>query len=194
LNFTARSSTNSIQPDPKPDPVPSRRGGASVFITLLVACLTTLAGCRGGRSPGEAEPPDEHAGHVIPAHKPKDFPSAVRRLRELNTQIALKLAEGKASSLVSEKTLPIALDIANWLPEIAADSDMPVSPWNEVNDRSASLVSVYQKMIEGAAIDDHPVSSSALSTEANTIVKALETLLDSADPRWFDSAKPGVKR
>ena len=31
------------------------------------------------------------------------------------------------------KTLQIAMDIANWLPEIAADSDMPEGPWNKVN-------------------------------------------------------------
>ena len=33
-----------------------------------------------GASPGDAEGHDEgHAGHVIPAHKPKTFPGAVRR-------------------------------------------------------------------------------------------------------------------
>ena len=44
-----------------------------------------IAGCRGEHSPGESGHDDEdHAGHVIPAHKPKTFPDAVRRLRELN--------------------------------------------------------------------------------------------------------------
>ena len=36
-----------------------------------------------GRGQGHDE---EHAGHVIPAHKPRTFPDAVRRLRELNDQ------------------------------------------------------------------------------------------------------------
>jgi hypothetical protein len=161
--------------------------------TLLVAaCLIACAGCRGGQSPGETEAPEEHAGHIIPAHKPKDFPAAVRRLRELNVQIASKLADGKAGALLVEKTLPIALDIANWLPEIAADSDMPESPWNEVNNRSSALVEDYQRLMAGAAISDHPADASALATEAGTTIKALETLLDSADPHWFESLKPGV--
>jgi hypothetical protein len=159
--------------------------------TLLVASLLfACAGCRGDQSPGESE---EHAGHVIPAHKPKDFPTAVRRLRELNEQIASRIAEGKARSLVAEKTLPIALDIANWLPEIAADSDMSESPWNEVNDRSSELVADYEKLLAGLEIGDQPSDASALATEAGATIKALETILDSTDPRWFDSAKPGGK-
>jgi hypothetical protein len=158
--------------------------------TLLVAVLLfACTGCRGDQSPGESE---EHAGHLIPAHKPKDFPSAVHRLRDLNGLIASKVAQRKARSLVAEKTLPIALDIANWLPEIAADSNMPESPWNEVNDRSSALVADYQKLMEGAEINDSPADASALATDAGATIKALETLLDSADPRWFDSARPGV--
>ena len=135
-----------------------------------------------------------HVGHVIPSHKPKDFPSAVRRLRELNDQIASKIAEGRARSLVSEETLPIALDIANWLPEIAAGCDMPEPPWDEVNARSEALVPDFQKLIAGATIDDRPADAPALATEASTIIKALETLLDSADPRWFELSRTGVKR
>jgi hypothetical protein len=160
---------------------------------LLAACLIAAAGCRGGQSPGEAEAPEDHAGHVIPAHKPKDFPSAVRRLRELNGQITSKLADGKARSLVAEKTLPIALDIANWLPEIAADSDMPEFPWNAVNERSAALVANYQKLLAGASINDHPADASTTVNEADATIKALEKLRDSAGPRWFDPTKSGVR-
>jgi hypothetical protein len=157
-------------------------------------CLIVLAGCqRDPHSTGEHEDRKEHAGHVIPAHKPKDFPAAVRRLRELNGRIISKLADGQARVLVTEKTLPIALDIANWLPEIAAACDMPESPWNEVNDRSAKLVAIYQKILSGAEINDHPADAVALATEASTTIKGLETLLESADPCWFDHAKPGAR-
>jgi hypothetical protein len=162
--------------------------------TLLVAAsLIAIIGCRGGQSSGESEARQEHAGHVIPAHKPKDFPSAIRRLRELNGQITSKLADGQARALVTEKTLPISLDIANWLPEIAADSEMPESPWDEVNGHSSLLVSVYQKLIERAVIEGPPADASALSIEAGLHVKALGALLDSANPRWFDPTKLGVR-
>jgi hypothetical protein len=194
LNLTECSSSVPIPPDPGAGAGRSPRRPVSACRTLLVAsCLIAWAGCRDGGSPGEAEAPEGPAGHVIPAHKPKDFPSAVRRLRDLNARVTSKLDEGKARSLVAEKTLPMALDIANWLPEIAADSDMPESPWDQVNDRSTALVAGYQKIMAGAAIDDHPADAPALAIEAGSTIKALETLLDSADARWFDPAKPGVK-
>lgn len=175
---------------------PTRHGPAAYLSSLMtIVCFLGLSGCRRDpHSAKEREAPEEHAGHVIPVHKPKDFPSAVRRLRELNDQIVSKLADGKARSLVAEKTLPIALDIANWLPEIAAGCDMPEPPWNEVNARSATLVADYQKILASTAIDDRPADFSALAIGASTTIKSLETLLDNADPQWFDSAKPGVKR
>ncbi len=48
------------------------------------------------------------------------------------------VADREAGPSAGQKTLAIALDIANWLPEIAADSDMPETPWNEVNAQSAA--------------------------------------------------------
>ena len=89
----------------------------------------SLAGCRAEHSPGEHAGHDEdHIGHVIPAHKPKTFPDAVHRLRELNDALARDAAQGQPAASPGEKTLNIALDIANWLPEIAAESDMPENP------------------------------------------------------------------
>src|SRR5207237_2588964 len=93
---------------------------------------------------------------VIPAHKPKAFPEAVRRLRELNDQIGRNVVQGQPGSLPDDKTLHVALDIANWLPEIAGDSDMPEPPWNEVNARSATIVADYRAVLSGAAAGDIP--------------------------------------
>ena len=51
------------------------------------ACLFAIVGCARNNSPGESgHDNDDHIGHVIPAHKPKTFPDAVRRLRDLNDQ------------------------------------------------------------------------------------------------------------
>ena len=115
-------------------------------------CLRRLArrGLRRDRSPGGTRShEDEHAGHVIPAHKPKTFPAAVHRLRELNDQFCATGSPRGAASPTGRRALQIALDIANWLPEIAADSDMPEAPWNEVNTRSARIVADYQAIFAG---------------------------------------------
>ncbi len=147
----------------------------------MAGCLLVLAGCRGEHSPGESNDSEEdHIGHVIPAHKPKTFPQAVDRLRELNDQFLRDGGAGKAGSSLDEKNLHIALDIANWLPEIAADSDMPKPPWDEVNVRSAAIVADYRAIVSG---DAGNVRSEV--AHAGVEIGKLEALLLSSDPRWF---------
>jgi hypothetical protein len=147
---------------------------------VATACLIMFAGCHGENSRGDAKGnEEEHAGHVIPAHKPKTFPDAVRRLRELN-DLFLRDGTGKVSGSPSGPTeLQIALDIANWLPEIAADSDMPETPWNEVNARSARLTAEYQALMANTANAQTEVE------QANVEIGQLEKLLLTCDTRWF---------
>jgi hypothetical protein len=151
---------------------------------ITTACLIVIAGCHGAKSPGDAhEHEEEHAGHVIPAHKPRTFPDAVRRLRELNNQFLRDGVGGKSGSPTGPTNLEIALDIANWLPEIAADSDMPETPWNEVNARSARLVGDYQALATYAA------NARAEIDQANAEIGNLEKLLLAGDARWFEGTR-----
>jgi hypothetical protein len=143
-------------------------------MAIGAACWLVVAGCGGEHSPGEDH---EHVGHVIPAHKPRTFPDAVRRLRELNDRFAHDAAQRPPD----EPTLNIALDIANWLPEIAAESEMPEGPWDEVNARSAALVSDYRTMLSATAADGRD----ALVRDAGEAISGLESVLAAADPRWF---------
>ena len=155
------------------------RGAAIGAAGLL---LLAVAGCRGEHSPGQDGGHDEdHVGHVIPAHKPKSFPEAVRRLRELNDQIAWVASRRGTAASPGDGTLNIALDIANWLPEIAAESDMPEKPWDEVNGRSAAIVADYRSILSGAAADD----GSRPMRDAGEAISGLEKILAAADPRWF---------
>ena len=147
---------------------------------VATACLIMLAGCHGENSPGDTKDnEEEHAGHVIPAHKPKTFPDAVRRLRELNDHF-LRDGTGKVSGSPTGPTnLQIALDIANWLPEIAADSDMPETPWNEVNARSARLTTDYHALMANTANARTEVE------QAKAEIGQLEKLLLACDTNWF---------
>ncbi len=153
---------------------------------VLLACLLPVAGCDSARSQGEAGRHDEHhIGHVIPAHKPRSFPQAVARCRELNNQIKERVARGNPNPSIDPQLLSVALDIANWLPEIAAASDMPPSPWNEVHARAADLASAYETVRRGGSL---PEVQTAMK-QANESITALESLLGSADSRWFDEPK-----
>jgi hypothetical protein len=153
---------------------------------FAAALLLMFVGCRGEHSPGEDH--QDHAGHVIPAHKPKSFPEAVLRLRELNDRLA-RVVVGGPPAAPGDRTLDIALDIATWLPEIAADSEMPEPPWDEVNARSATLVSDYRTILAAAAAGDrdHRVR------DAGEAISRLEKLLAAADPRWFAGPAPTRK-
>jgi hypothetical protein len=151
---------------------------------LAAACLLAFAGCRAGQSPGDEHGHDDHAGHVVPTHKPKTFPVAVRRLRELTEQIGGNLVDAKPRSESDNATIHIALDIANWLPEIAADSEMPETPWNEVNARSTALVADFQQVLAGPSGNPRGAVEAA-SAE----IASLERLLASSDPRWFSDNK-----
>jgi hypothetical protein len=149
---------------------------------MALACLLALAGCHDDRHADSGDDHADHAGHVIPAHKPKSFPEAVRRLRSLNEAIALAVQGGRARSLADDGTLSIALDIAAWLPEIAADSDMPEGPWDEVNAQSEALVADYRAL---RAVDG---DMAAQARDAARHVAALDVVLARADPGWFGKA------
>jgi hypothetical protein len=160
--------------------LPSRTCALAIIISALACC-----GCLNDHSSEESGHDGDHAGHVIPAHKPKNIHDAVSRLRDLNATISLKVGEGKTRSLIDDKTLPIALDIATWLPEIAGDSDMPEGPWSEVNARSGKLVADYEKVL-AAAPSSSDLGALAAVRNADLEISGLETFLAHADPRWFD--------
>jgi hypothetical protein len=157
---------------------------------VAAACVLALQGCRGDHSHqgGEGEE-EEHHGHVIPAHKPRTFPDAVRRLRELNAKIESSVSAGSASDQHDDQALEFALDIATWLPEIAADSDMPEEPWNKVNAVATVIVTDYRRLSEGAAERERAVDAAALLKDAGRGLSELETVLAGANPKWF-----GVKK
>jgi hypothetical protein len=144
------------------------------------ACLLGVAGCRQQASPGDSHG-QASTGHVIPAHKPKTFPDAVLRLREMNDRISHGLREEQPGSSRDQKTLQMALDVANWLPEIAADSDMPEKPWNDVNTRSEALVADYEAILSAPPTND----PTGAVRDAGQVISDLETLLAAADPHWF---------
>ncbi len=172
-----------------PQPIVNMPSIALVFcraVVLTSLCLLPAGGCKSEPASAIADEDDhDHAGHHAPAHKPKDLPEAVKRLRELNHKVELMVAAGKRQSLVEDRTLPIALDIATWLPEIAGDSDLPERPWNTVNGQSELIVANYRKVIDSA--EDTPKGSLTSAVAANNQpIAELEKLLAEANPRWFN--------
>jgi len=100
--------------------------------TGLVVCLFALVGCSsastGSQDAGSSqsshaeEGDDDHAHHVIPDHKPETFPEAVEQLEERTSPQASR----DATSIQELK------DIIGWLPELAAQTDLPRADWEAI--------------------------------------------------------------
>ncbi|MFO0888148.1 MAG: hypothetical protein U0790_03260 [Isosphaeraceae bacterium] len=140
--------------------------GRMAALTVLVL----LSGCGSETSPGQ-----DHVGHVIPAHKPRTFSEAVRSLKSLDESLAL--ASGAPQP--GDQTLEKAIDVAGWLPEVAAESDMPEGPWEEVDRLAGALVSAYRSRRASPGRGEPTHASQGLVAE-------LEKILEQADPHWFD--------
>jgi MoxR-like ATPase len=118
-------------------------------VPLLLTCsLVIVAGC--GRSAkhnttasvGQADDDDDDHEHHVPAHRPRDFPHAVERIRELHRAIQRALATSDREAAAAQ--LSELMDDVRWLPEIAGDSDMPEAEWNEVNRISRELANLVE--------------------------------------------------
>jgi hypothetical protein len=166
--------------------VSSWRGESPAYLIVAALLALELAGCHGDRSTGgNRKGASEHAGHVAPAHKPKDFPEAVHRLRASGLAIKEGISRGRLGALLEDQTLPIALDVATWLPEIAADSDMPEKSWDVVHEESKNVVAAYVRLIDqanGKGTGD----ANLAAQDADRSVSVLEGLLARADARWFE--------
>jgi hypothetical protein len=162
------------------------RGESPAYLIVAALLALEFAGCHGNRSTGGNHKGEgELAGHAAPAHKPKDFPEAVRRLRASGVAIKEGISRGRPGALLEDQTLPIALDVATWLPEIAADSDMPEKPWDVVNEQSKTLVAAYVRLIDqanGKGAGD----ANLAAQDADRSVSVLEGFLAEADARWFE--------
>lgn len=106
-------------------------------VTAAVLC-TAPAGCSGPESEE-----DHHLEHVIPEHKPDDFADAVGELESRWTSLGDKPA---GTERLQELT-----DIVDWLPELAADSDLKRAQWEQVQQTTQQLSGIIGRLQTGTA-------------------------------------------
>lgn len=93
----------------------------------LLCLLLALTGCQAGT--------EEEAEHHRPEHKPHDFLAAIERLQQLEMELADAQSRAAGQLDVWQETY----DLSRWLPELAAESDLPESAWNELDDAARQL-------------------------------------------------------
>lgn len=149
--------------------------------------LALLLGPTGCRDEHEHEHEHGHAEHVDPPHWPSDFPDAVARLTAGHAETREALLAGRVDETL-DGLLHVQRDLAKWLPEVAADSDMPEGPWNRVNALAARLLAAHESAI--ADFDaGRPLGGDQLA-EVEPMLEDLERLSAEADPAWFPRKSP----
>ena len=103
-----------------------------MFTFLL---LPGLCGC-GGSEVADAHDDDHHLEHFVPHHKPANYAEAVEEIEHRAQHLSDHAGHGHADEAEEFQEL---LDIVNWLPELAADSDLNEADWNKANSAATTL-------------------------------------------------------
>lgn len=126
--------------------IPVHRLSMFVLSILMGLLLGVLVGCH---SEAVSEPAaaiesehghdhhheeEGHLEHHVPHHRPSDYSSAVDQIARRFG----KLAESGTAQLPETQWAELQ-DIVRWLPEIAADSDMRRSQWEQVDRHAEEL-------------------------------------------------------
>ena len=97
----------------------------SLHAVLLIAiAFPLLTGCH---QQGATE--EDHLEHIIPAHKPETFPEAVAALE----------ARWQNHEQWSEEARTEFAEIIEWIPELAAQTDLKKQDWDQANSLAKQL-------------------------------------------------------
>jgi hypothetical protein len=159
---------------------PTRRPS---FLLVPLALLLGPIGCGDDHDHDhDHEHEHDHAEHVDPGHWPTDLPDAVARLIEGHEQTRQALSAGVSGEAL-DALLHVQRDLAKWLPEVAADSDMPEGPWDRVDALASRLLPVYESAI--ADFDAGLPLGGGHLAGAEPALEDLGLLISEADPAWF---------
>ena len=124
-------------------------------LTGLLLALS-LPGCSG-------EEEAAHLEHSVPAHKPHSFAEAVEELIRRSQQV---------NPVQNPREFEELRDIVRWIPELAADSDLPEPDWTTACIAAEEL---------SRALDNLQTSSDPESlADISQPIKTLDTLVEAA--------------
>jgi len=113
---------------------------------------------------------------VIPSHRPQDIGVAVARIGELHDQIGEEFEEGHAEHV--DEAVHVMLDVARWLPEIAADSVLEEEDWNVVKADCESLGHTFDE-VHHAIHDEEEIDYAETTADVPKIIQRLQKMVDS---------------
>jgi hypothetical protein len=130
-----------------------------VFL-LMACCLSLPAGCSRATGVGEE---DEHLEHYIPPHKPQNF-------RELVEQLSKRVTRLAGATDPSAAELQELRDIIDWIPELAADSELLKADWELAERTGKELQQSYLECFgTGAASQVRSAAPQKFSAPLNVL-------------------------
>lgn len=138
---------------------------------LLAACLFAT-GCAVA-----ASEEDHHLEHHLPEHKPATLLAAIPEL-ERRSPFAADRRPGGADGRTE------LLEIIGWLPELAAETDLPRGDWERVLQISHTL----QRLVE--ARSPRSASQSSKAEEYRRLVEQLDELAGMTDAESLRKVEP----
>lgn len=160
--------------------------GSAAFRPAFFALLLVMGCTPSEQRSGDQEAQDwaHRLEHHTPAHRPADVAAAVAAVRRYHT--TLLGADAKAT----DESFSEYGDVAAWLPEIAADSDLPEQPWNELQARATQLASFIPPL--GDDTSDRLARYRSLAPQIEPLLADLEAIV--AAGTWQEPAySPGSR-
>jgi hypothetical protein len=151
-------------------------GRTGIGLAVLV-CALGASGCM--RSEASSSAPDE-AGeqsaytaheHHTPAHKPHDLPGALQSLRGRCAALVKHRSQKETPQFAKE--LQEALDIAGWLPELAADSDLGRAEWDRVNEAGKRLADQLSKLDDAGSDDAAKQAREQIESDLDSVQEVI---------------------
>lgn len=155
--------------------------GALLSLTVAVAGCGEANSGTGGEARSSARDRFHEHDHHVAEHRPADFPAAVDQISERFDEFRKEYDSGDREHALED--LAALLDIVRWLPEIAADSDLPETPWNRVREIAQRLDGLLTRYVDQRS-DRAPATvapDDAMMFAAD--VDALQQIVDRGE--WF---------
>ncbi|MES2788598.1 MAG: hypothetical protein V4719_03180 [Planctomycetota bacterium] len=153
------------------------------FATLISVFFGAASGC--GTAATDTSilqgntPQATRLEHHQAAHHPGTYAAAVNQLERCDMR--LQAEAGHAASADVKRELKEVLDILEWLPSIAADSDLKKSDWEQVKHSATQLTGFYQS--SAAAVNAGGRPQNGTRDECRRAIESLRGLVPAADQR-----------
>ncbi len=142
----------------------------TAIMGLMLLCFQ--AGCNTSEV-ADADDDGHHLEHFIPHHKPPNFAAAVDDIESRVEHLSDHAGHGHAHEAEEFQEL---LDIVGWIPELAADSDLNESDWNQAKSSAA----VMAKNLAARRSANGRLNLKALSKVIATELHILQSLITAA--------------